>query len=113
MAKESTTTQFLKEKIADVHSYVADVDQQHQVTKKDVSEMKALYAGMAEAVKSLAEDIRDLKRGLELLANSIEASTATQTKNSQETNNRLLWGFLGVIAIGVIASLFAYFRGIN
>lgn len=94
-------TKYIDQRFEDHNSWIKSIEIDHKDTQKRVTAIETSHAGMAEAIKGLAEDMKEFKTGLQAMAKTIEQS-------SKDTNARLLWGFLGVISTGVIVGIIIY-----
>lgn len=94
---------YIEQRFQDHNEWIKSIEVDHKDTQRRVTTIETNYAGMAEAIKGLAEDMKDFKIGLQAMAAAMENSSKEAKSLSKDTNNRLLWGFLGIIAVGVIA----------
>ena len=89
MAK-TVETKWIEQRFDDHNNWIKSVETDHKETQKRVTNIETSHAGMAEAIKGLADDMKDFKDAIKTMSNS------------------MIYGFLGVIATGVIVGIIVY-----
>lgn len=83
-------TKYIDQRFDDHNSWIKSIENDHKETQKRVTVIETSHAGMAEAVRGLAEDMQEFKNAIKTMSNS------------------MTYGFLGVISTGVIVGIIIY-----